>query len=485
MRLLALCLTAFVAACSSAAAPTPAAPSPTAAAPQAAASAPPAAPAPDAPPAPSTAAVTEAEARALLDTWLLAQNTGDFATYDQLYAKRFDGIKRVGERVRKYDRAGWIEDRARMFRRPTSGDPMRVTLTDTVVTASGSTARVRFVQAFSRGGFSDRGPKELLLVQQDGELRIAREELLSSEVLSRSAMLDAAAPGQFFFVMDEGVLLSSLVSRDAATGPLELLEGSADIFVVRSAVDEARLGAGERSMKGRTLQLNGRPECTARVGALSLLVRVDPHFGTTMHWAGIEVNDAGELVETGNKTPAEEIAREVWEMGDPVLLGALEGVPSHCEAAFARDAALPTPVVVDSERESSAAVEREVLREVKKGILAFAPVEGDAPTNESIDIRRVPGKHPLVVARYSRGEGCSDFVSATFIWSLLGTEPKVRLKLLNDPKSSLDLSVGMGLDLDGDGYFELMSSDGNHLVRPADAYSRVESVPLTELDCYC
>ena len=482
MRLFVSCLT-FVTACSSAAAPAPAAPAPAAAATPVAASAPAATSGGGVPPAASTGAVTEPAARALVDTWLNAQNAGDFTTYGELYAKRFDGIKRVGERVRKYDRAGWLEDRARMFQRPKSGDPMHVTLTDTTVTASGGTARVRFVQAFSRGGFSDRGPKELVLVQQEGALRIAREELLSSDVLSRGAA-PAAAPGEFFFVIDEGVILSEFTSSNAARGPLEL-KPSATVYVVRSAVDETRLDEKDLYMKGRTVRLNDRPECTARIGALSLVVRVDPHFGTRQRWEGIEQNDAGELVETGHEVPDEQIAREVWEMGSPVLVGALEGVPGDCGAVFARDAALPAPVVVAADVEANSAVQREVLREVEKGIAAFAPLDGEDATNESIDIHRIRGKHPLVIARYSRGEGCSDWVSATFIWSLIGVEAKSRLKLLNDPKSSVDLMVGMGLDLDGDGYFELLSSDGTRLVRPADGYAHVEEVPLTELDCQC
>jgi len=483
MRLLTSCLTAFVVACSGAAAPTPAAPAPTAAPSQVAASTPAAAPAATPARAAATAAVTEPAARALVDTWLNAQNTGDFATYGQLYATRFDGIKRVGERVRKYDRAGWLEDRARMFQRPTSGAPMHVTLTDTTVIASGTLARVRFVQGFSRGNFSDRGPKELVLVQQDGALRIAREELLSSNVLSRAAA-PAAAPGEFFFVIEQGVILSDIANRDAATGPLEL-EPSATTYVVRSAVDEKRLDPKELFMKGRTVRINDRPECTARIGALSLAVRVDPHFGTRQEWAGQEVNDAGELVETGHVTPDDEVARQVWEMGTPFLVGSLEDVPRDCRPAFARDAALPAAVSVDADVEANAAVEREVLREVKKGIASFAPLDGEDATNESIDIHRIRGKHPLVVARYTRGEGCSDWVSATFIWALLGTEEKSRLKLLNDPSSSPDLVVGMGLDLDGDGYFELLSGDASKLVRPADGYSSVEEVPLTELDCQC
>lgn len=474
MRLLLWSLTVWVFACSNER--TPPAPARPLEVSQTAAPAPPAV----APRAPEPAAVTEPEARALLDTWLNAQNTGDFAAYRQLYAERFDGIKRMGERVRKLDRAAWLADRERMFEPPTSGAAMRVELTDTQVTLSPSTARLRFVQRFTRGTFSDRGPKELLLVRQAGALRIAREELLSSEVIRPAA--GAPTPGEFFFVIKEGLVLSQAPSN-AAIGPLEMLDGNADVYVARSAVDAARLEPAELGMQGRSVRLNGLPECTARVGELSLIVRVDPHFGTTQRWTGIVAGDDGQLVDTGRKTPLDEVTREVWDMGTPILVAALEGVPSGCHPLWARDAALPVETVTEAGAEPEPLVVTEARQQIARSIARFdANTAGIA---EHIDIKRVPGKRPLVVARYSRGEGCADNVAATFIWALQGTAEKPRLKLLNQPQASGEYDVMLGLDLDGDGVLELLANSGTHLLRPTDGYSMIDSIEVLSLDCYC
>jgi hypothetical protein len=69
-------------------------------------------------PAPTKPGATkplESDARALLASWEAAQNAGDFAAYERLYAKRFTGVKRSGPRTRSFARAGWLEDRKRMF----------------------------------------------------------------------------------------------------------------------------------------------------------------------------------------------------------------------------------------------------------------------------------------------------------------------------------------------------------------------------------
>lgn len=50
----------------------------------------------------------EAAGRALLDAWLAAQNAGDFAAYEALYAQRFTGIKRVDARSQRFDRSGFV-----------------------------------------------------------------------------------------------------------------------------------------------------------------------------------------------------------------------------------------------------------------------------------------------------------------------------------------------------------------------------------------
>ena len=40
-----------------------------------------------------------ADARAVVQRWLEAQNQGDFAAYEKLYAPRFTGVRRSGPRV--------------------------------------------------------------------------------------------------------------------------------------------------------------------------------------------------------------------------------------------------------------------------------------------------------------------------------------------------------------------------------------------------
>src|SRR5690606_14694528 len=61
--------------------------------------------------------VEPAAVQALIDTWLSAQNAQDFDTYASLYAGRFEGVRRSGARTVRLDRAGWIADRERMFKK--------------------------------------------------------------------------------------------------------------------------------------------------------------------------------------------------------------------------------------------------------------------------------------------------------------------------------------------------------------------------------
>jgi hypothetical protein len=66
---------------------------------------------PAAPPAPAPAPIPEQAVKALVDAWLTAQNKGDFKAYEGLYAAKFFGIKRAGQREERFDRDGWLKDR--------------------------------------------------------------------------------------------------------------------------------------------------------------------------------------------------------------------------------------------------------------------------------------------------------------------------------------------------------------------------------------
>src|SRR5690606_40600880 len=74
------------------------------------------------------------------DLWLAAQNQGDFAAYQAMYAARFSGVRRSGAVTAAFDRAGWMKDRAGMFKRA-----MRVEVTGVTIERQGAGAEERRV----------------------------------------------------------------------------------------------------------------------------------------------------------------------------------------------------------------------------------------------------------------------------------------------------------------------------------------------------
>ena len=78
---------------------------------------------------------TPQEVRAFVASWVQAQNEGDFEAYARLYATRFMGVKRAAGRTFHFDRAGWMQDRRKMFRKP-----MVVLASDVQVRTAGTTS---------------------------------------------------------------------------------------------------------------------------------------------------------------------------------------------------------------------------------------------------------------------------------------------------------------------------------------------------------
>jgi hypothetical protein len=138
---------------------------------------------------PQPAAPAEAaEARALILRWRDAQNRGDFAAYQALYAPTFTGVRRVGTKATKFDRAGWLKDRKTMFKAA-----MTVEATNLAVTADGVMLIVELDQLWSQGMFADLGRKRITISVTDG--LIASEEMLTSRpMLTVPACLKAMYP---------------------------------------------------------------------------------------------------------------------------------------------------------------------------------------------------------------------------------------------------------------------------------------------------
>jgi len=135
------------------------------------------------------AADPAAAGRALVATWLDAQNHGKLGAYAALYANGFHGTKRVGKHTRTMDRAAWLRDRKKMFRAP-----MKVTADDVTVTATPAAVVVELRQTWSQGDFADTGKKRLTL--DPAGTHIVREDMLDSRVLlTEGACLTQIYPG--------------------------------------------------------------------------------------------------------------------------------------------------------------------------------------------------------------------------------------------------------------------------------------------------
>jgi hypothetical protein len=124
----------------------------------------------------------------LVQRWVRLQNEGNFAGSSALYAPDFAGIKRAGERQTVFDRAGWLQDRQKMFQRD-----QRVVASGVEILRAGSQLRVLFEQRWSSSSFADRGQKLLTLVPAGAGWQISREEMLDSKLLPASERSGACA----------------------------------------------------------------------------------------------------------------------------------------------------------------------------------------------------------------------------------------------------------------------------------------------------
>ena len=79
----------------------------------------------------------------------------------KLYAEHFHGIRRSHDRVVRLERAGWIIDRRRMFKKPTT-----VAAEGVALVPDSAAVRVELSQRITLGRFYDVGQKKLLLVHE-------------------------------------------------------------------------------------------------------------------------------------------------------------------------------------------------------------------------------------------------------------------------------------------------------------------------------
>jgi len=404
---------------------------------------------------PAAPDISEQEIKALIEAWMKSQNTGDFLAYQSLYAQRFTGIRRSGPRTVQLDRAGWMKDRKRMFQKA-----IEVEASDMNLQASPSTAVARFEQTWSSATYKDTGPKQLVLVKEDGALRISREEMLASKQIRGQA----SENGSFFHVIPQGVVVGSNPTPGLKTGPLQLLSRKG-IVIVQGAVDPSTLPVDVRQLIGKKFKLMNETQelCEATLQDFYLVKRIEPHFGSLQQWNGEEG--------AGPRLSDAQVAEEVWSHFESITDLLLVGQVKGCKGAtWARLAELPAPTFSRDERPSQAWVQA-ALKQFKllpayQATQKSYESEVDPKENHpqywenydgakpTVRIFRFPGENSIWVSlNVSSGRGCGDFSGALWaLWEVSGTDDpkKAKFKLLNNPDFGSYLEPSAAIDIDGD-----------------------------------
>ncbi len=438
---------------------------------------------------------TKEHAQKLVEQWLLAQNEGSFDAYEKLYAQRFTGIKRVESRTQRFDRKGWMNDREAMFQRPFSVEAKEIR----VVPAAAS-AVVEFVQVWNSATFRDEGQKQLVLVEEAGNMRIASEEMKSSRTSEEKKSAELPSPQEFSFVLHEPealILVSSEVDLNAVSGTPEYV---ADSLARRSVVLRA-LSPEIQKLVGQKFTLYGSsgPVCESKIKDFDVLVKVQNHFGIVQGWNGTH----GEPV-----TSRSERALHLWELSEAAgrfLVARLEDPGPCAGAVYARATDLPKPALWptrDPQPEERASV-IEVLRKTplhmrlqKEFVAAYGKT---SPWDDS-------GASPLFVvfddgrgqvyASVTLSSGEEDSCASPFdvdVWFLLRKQGSSWTVLSAPPDEHIDspwprflepLHANVAVDVDGDGLPEFLGQWD--FFREVDqTYRAVFNVAPGYFDCPC
>ncbi len=327
------------------------------------------------------------DGEALLAGWLSAQNQGDFAAYQKLYGDTFIGVRRSGAKVRRFDRAGWMADRGRMFAKP-----MVVAADGLSAMSHGAQTHLFFTQSFEQGSYKDTGRKWMALERTGDGLRIVREEMLDSTLIAKqsqelaSAKADPAgggaalAPGEvqlgwtgkrdklYLAPVDGERLFIGRASGSIGTGPVTVADHTFDsasgtlagVSATR-AVDTAKLPKPLADRLGKAVQLldgDLAALCHAKIIGYSLRV---------IDWAPEKASGS-----------QEEAAAALLDDA-PVVVAALQmsGCPKGAE--FAREVDLP-PLPNNGSFTEDKAMRKaiDVAADAANTELVIMPVEGDA-----------------------------------------------------------------------------------------------------------
>ena len=364
---------------------------------------------------------------------------------------------------------------------------MEVSAADVVVSASARSVSATFVQTWASGTFQDKGPKLLVLVPTAAGLRIAREEMLASEIASGEVPPKAIAPADFVFALaladGAGVVLPiDAWPATAESGAPELVSRENPVTVRRALTpsDDIKAWVGRKVAVYDALGAR----CEGTIDSVDIIGRFVPHFGEVQRWDGV-LGDGPRMSDAA-------VAASVW--GSSMVAKQVVGRVPACRGesvAFARDAAQPAPTFFAPGMSDKGA---QALAEARKlsGWKAIAASAKDYPevdpqawdtydgARPSVTVWQ-GGERTLIQVVSDAGIGCGNFGDAFgAVFEVKGDA----LVLLTSPDGGPIESIRGVVDLDGDGEVELLIDEG--LVQKAGPIWRAtrDNQP-PNFDCPC
>ena len=397
--------------------------------------------------------IAQADAQALLDTWVAAQNTGNFAAYSELYAVDFFGTKRSGKRFEQFAREGWLADRKPKFDRP-----LKLVATEVVITTTADLATVRFVQDWSSANFRDIGTKELTLRPVDGKLQITREEMLDSKVVDAKAV-PPLLPEDFRFVVhapnkQSYLLLRTPAPRVALTNAQVNREDG--LVVATQPLQPQQVPEEFRSWIAKPIQLFNEYGLKCRA---------------TVYGAAVFARGIFPMMDDPNATTAFGVFNSVGPSATWLALELRPERGAECDGAFwARSPDRPAPVIVAG-RKSRPSVEldrafsstrrwKQNQRDFKKSVTDTAFPRWDAYYTGEVEMVSFPGTlggDTFWVGAEVISEGGPDWYGGHWgLWQKVDATLKI---LSDDNAEGASPAPLFSSDLDGDGMVEFVSSE--------------------------
>lgn len=424
-------------------------------------------------------AFTELTVREFLTTWLQARNNRDFDTYATLYATRFDGIDYSGDAPVRFVREQWLNAQETRFAASQNLDIIR----DSYNLIPGG-ALVILKEKKKDSEDAQLYKRELLLIAEDGRLKIARERLLderypmnTGKKRRRHKLLK-----DFFFVLDNRYVVfdSSDMEKDGALYVN-------DTTALKRARKES-LPKPYRKLLKRKFVVGYRDGSTAIMGITDTraIAKYAVHNAIERYWKskGLTEVQMGELL---------------WEMASRAESVYLVGILKKTgkEALWAYPVSPRTPEVYETRKLDGAYVKNirrrfekyKVSKFVQQNFESFG-LEGNWMTYES-NVRAKLFKSPRGNRRYatvsfSAGKGCGGFYG--YLQGFFHMQKGILYNMGLPPRTFQDSFIDardvlQAIDIDHDGIPEFVAP--HKLMYKVDDDWFVYELKIPRTDCPC